>query len=392
MNGPLSGVRVLDFTIQLAGPLSTMLLGEMGAEIIKVEQPGKGAPERAGSPSYHGLSAYFMGTGWNKKSITVNLKTEEGLNIVKQLVKGSDVAVQNFRPGVAERLGIGFEDLHRINDQLVYCSISGFDPAHPYGSKPSFDLIAQGLTGVLSLYTDHGHRPTIPLSLADLTTGLMASHAILGAMFNRERTGRGEHVKVSLFQSSLFLLSPIVQGLLQGLEDKIDTFTRVKHVGFLGVFKDIGGRYFVVEAPDDNFFQRFAMIPELKEIAVRDIYATKSDRAKNWAELDEEMQKAFSTKGRDYWLKVIDEAGVPCAPVLSVDEVFGDSFNLRYLAGVNDNKIGSMRTVAYPANFTLSGSAQYRRPPMLGEHTDEILESLGYGPAKIEDLRKRNII
>jgi len=369
-----------------------MLLGEMGAEIIKIEQPNKGAPERVGSPSYHGLSAYFMGTGWNKKSVTINLKTEEGLTIVKQLAKGADAAVQNFRPGVVERLGIGYEELHRINDRLVYCSIAGFDRDHPYAEKPSFDLIAQALTGLLSLYADRDHRPTVPLSLADLTTGLMASHAIIGALLNRERTGRGEHVKVSLFQSSLFLLSPIVQGLLQGLENKIDSFTRVQHVGFLGVFKDLDNRYFVVEAPDDNFFQRFTLIPELKGIASKGSYATKPDRARNWAQLDDEMQDAFSRRTRDYWLKAIDAAGIPCAPVLSIDEVFADSSNFKYLAGVNDGELGAMRTVAYPADFALSGRGAYSRPPMLGEHTDAVLEGLGYDRGKIEGLRERGVI
>jgi crotonobetainyl-CoA:carnitine CoA-transferase CaiB-like acyl-CoA transferase len=390
--GPLSGVRVLDFTIQLAGPLSTMILGELGAEVIKIEQPGKGAPERAGSPSYRGLSAYFLGTGWTKKSVTVNLKTEEGLTIVKQLVKSCDVVVQNFRPGVVDRLGVGYKDLQKINDKLVYCSIAGFDQDHPFGGKPSFDLIAQALTGLVSLYASGQTRPTIPLSLVDLTTGIMASHAVLAALYNREKSGRGEHVRVSLFRSALFLLSPSVQGLLQGIESGIDPYTRVKHVGFLGVFTDANGEYFVVEAPDDNFFHRLGVIPELKSIVEKRIYLTKADRAKNWDKLDEEMQKAFSKRKRDYWLKLIDEAGIPCAPVLSVDDVFTDSFNSRYLRNVGNGELGTMKTVGYPADFEAAKNADYRRPPRLGEHTEEILESLGYSKAKIEELKKNGVV
>jgi crotonobetainyl-CoA:carnitine CoA-transferase CaiB-like acyl-CoA transferase len=390
--GPLSGVKVVDFTIQLAGPLSTMILGEMGAEVIKIEQPGKGAPERAGSPTYHGLSAYFLGTGWTKKSVTLNLKTEEGLAIVRQLVKSCDVVVQNFRPGVADRLGIGYGDLRKINDRLVYCSIAGFDKDHPFGSKPSFDLIAQALTGLVSLYAGRQTRPTIPLSLVDLTTGIMASHAILAALYNREKSGRGEHVQVSLFRSALFLLSPSVQGLLQGIESGIDPYTRVKHVGFLGVFTDVNGEYFVVEAPDDNFFHRLGVIPELRSIVEKEAYRTKSDRAKNWDKLDSEMQNAFSKRDREYWLRLIDGAGIPCAPVLSVDEVFADSFNSRYLRSVVDGEWGTMKTVGYPADFESAGNADYRRPPSLGENTEEVLESLGHTKAKIEELKKKGVI
>ncbi|MEM3647389.1 MAG: CaiB/BaiF CoA-transferase family protein [Thermofilum sp.] len=392
MNGPLSNVRVIDFTIQLAGPLSTMLLGELGAEIIKIEQPVKGAPERVGSPVYHGLSAYFMGTGWNKKSVTINLKTEEGLSIVRRLAKGADIAVQNFRPGVAGRLGISYEDLRKINDRLVYCSIAGFDQDHPYAKKPSFDLIAQALTGLVSLYADQGYRPAVPLSLADMVTGYMASHAMLAALFNREKTGMGEHVRVSLFRSAMFLLSPTVQGLLQGLEDKIDTYTRVKHVGFLGVFYDAENRYFVVEAPDDNFFQRFRTISELEPIASKDIYATKQDRAKNWNSLDKEMQEAFTKGTRDHWLEMLGEAGIPCAPVMSVDEAFKTDFNLKYLAESTDPDFGTMRTVAYPADFMQAGSARYRRPPSLGEDTHAVLSELGYNDSEIEALRKKGVI
>ncbi len=392
MNGPLSNIKVLDFTIQLAGPLSTMLLGELGAEVIKVEQPVKGAPERAGSPVYHGLSAYFMGTGWNKKSIAVNLKTEEGLEIVRRLARDADVAVQNFRPGVAERLGIGYEDMHKVNERLVYCSITGFDTDHPYAKKPSFDLIAQALTGLVSLYADQGYRPAVPLSLADLITGYIASQSILAALVNRERTSTGEHVRVSLFRSAMFLLSPVVQGLMQGLEDRIDTYTRVKHVGFLGVFYDSEGKYFVVEAPDDNFFHRFNTLPELEPISSRDIYATKQDRAKNWDSLDKEMQIIFSKNTRDYWLKVIDEAGIPCAPVMSVDEAFTSQFNMRYLSNITDPVFGTMRTVTYPADFVQSGTASYRRPPSLGEHTDEVLKELGYADLQIEALRNKGVI
>lgn len=381
---------MLDFTIHLAGPLSTMILGEMGAEVIKVEPPGRGSPERAGAPFFNGLSMYFMGTGWNKRSVTINLKTEEGQEIASKLASNSDVVVQNFRQGVAERLGIGYEKLKSVNKKLIYCSIMGFDEGHPYYGKPSFDMIAQALSGLVSLYADDGRRPAVPLSLVDITTGMIASQAILAALYNRERRDAGEHVKVSLFQSAMFLLSPTVQGLLQGLEHNINSFTRVEHVGFMGVFTDINGDLFAVEAPDDSFFSKMALIPELKPIIEKNEYATKSDRAMRWRELDAEIQGVFVTRKRDYWLTELDKLGVPCAPVLSVDEAFSE--NSRYLETVTDKKYGQVRTVGYPAKFSISGKADIIAPPQLGSDTDEVLSELGYDNHSIQELRSRGII
>ncbi|MDG6932411.1 MAG: CoA transferase [Nitrososphaerota archaeon] len=390
MKGPLAGVRVLDFTIQLAGPLSTMMLGQLGAEILKVEPPLRGAPERAGSPSYKGLSAYFMGTGWNKKSITLNLKTEEGKAIARRLASSSDIVVQNFRPGVAERLGIGYDELRKVNERLVYCSIAGFDADHPYSSKPSFDLISQALSGLVSLYTQDEVRPTVPISLADILTGYIAAQSIIAALFNRERTGRGELIKASLFQSSLYLISPIVQGLLQGLENNIDSLTRVKHVGFMGVFYDSNRELFVVEAPDDNFFKSLGKIPELTGLISKKEYSTKVDRADNWERLDREIQEAFSKKPRSYWLSEMNKLDIPCGPVMSVDEALSEVQNQRYIAEVNDD-MGTMKTVAYPARF-LSTGLEYSRPPRLGENTAEALREIGYSEAEIEALKSNGVI
>ncbi len=393
-DGPLKGVRIVDMTRHVAGPFCTMILGDMGAEVIKIEPPGVGSPERAATPVYRGMSTYFMGSNRSKKSVVLNLKTPDGVSILKKLSETADVFVENMRPGVCDRLGVGYEDISKVNRQIVYCSISGYGHDGPFSRRPSYDLVAQALGGLLSLYSDGRAPPIAPLGLADLTTAMVATQAILAALFARERQHVGQFVEASLLESAAFLLQYMAIPVLQGMDSNFDHLTRARQVGFMGVYSDASNRFFVIEAPDDGVFQRAASIPELKGIVTDPKFSTRPARASNWQELHQALQGVLSRKPREYWVRELEKADVPCAAVKTVAEALQDP-QLIHRGGIvefQDEVIGKLKMLNLPMKFSETTARVTRRPPLLGEQTEEVLGALGYTRGELLTLRDKGVI
>ncbi len=393
-DGPLKGVRIVDMTRHVAGPFCTMILGDMGADVIKVEPPGKGSPERAATPTYRGMSTYFMGSNRSKKSVVLNMKTPEGVSILKKLSETADVFVENLRPGVCDRLGVGYKDISAVNGRIVYCSISGYGHDGPSSRRPSYDLVAQALSGLLSLYSDGRAPPMAPLGLADLTTAMVATQAILAALLAREKQHVGQFVEVSLLESAAFLLQYMAMPVLQGMDTNFDHLTRARQVGFMGIYSDVSNRFFVIEAPDDGVFQRAAAIPELKEIVTSPKFSTRPARASNWQELHQVLQGVLSQKPREYWIRELEKVDVPCAAVKTVAEAFQDP-QLIYRGGIvelQDEVTGKLKMLNLPMKFSETAARVTKRPPLLGEQTDEILGALGYTKDELLALRGKGVI
>lgn len=392
--GPLSGVRIVDLTRHVAGPFCTMILGDLGADVLKVEEPIKGSPERAATPLLYGQSTYFLGSNRSKRSIGINLKSKEGLDIVKKLTASCDVFVENFRPGVAKRLGVSYEELRKTNQKLVYCSISGYGQDGPMANKPSYDLIAQSLSGLLSLYTDGKNTPLAPLGLSDLTTAMIATQAILTALYAREKKGLGQQIDISLLESSAFLLQYMAIPLLNKIEKEFDYLTRARQVGFMGIYRDSEEKFLVIEAPDDRVFERASAIPEFSKIVTDSRFSTRRERAKNWEDLHKELEKILVRKPRKYWVKVLSEIDVPCAPVLAVSQALADHYfgSREAIVELDKSKTEKIRMINLPMRFSETKIVVTKSPPLLGEDTQNILQELGYSEEQITNFRAKGVI
>lgn len=374
---PLRGIRVLDLSRVLAGPLCTMILGDLGADVIKVERPGTGDDTRQWGPPFVGEdAAYYLALNRNKRSITIDLATETGRRTACALADGADVVIENFRPGLMERFGLDYESLSERNPGLVFCSLLAFSDDES-AARPGYDIIVQALSGLMSITGQRDGEPTkVGVALLDVVTGLYAAVGILAAVRERDLTGRGRRLAVSLFEASAaalvnqaanYLLGGVVPGPMGNEHPNIVPYQ---------VFRS-ADRPFVIAAGNDRLFERTCEVLGRPDLAQDARFATNEARVRHRTTLVPLLQTTLEERPAAEWLALLEAEGVPCSPVRSLDEVFASPEGAATIQEVDDAARGILRLVADP--IRLSGEQMPVRlpPPGLGEHTEEILSELG---------------
>lgn len=400
---PLEDLRVIDLTRALAGPYCTMMLGDLGADVIKIERPGRGDESRGWGPPfvgepygpYPGESAYFLSTNRNKRSITVNLKATEGQEIVRRLAAGADAFVENFRTGVLDRMGLGYEDLRAVNPGLVYCSISGYGRTGPDAERPGYDFVIQAEGGFMGITgPEEGPPSRVGVPIVDINTGMFASTAILAAIHARNTTGQGQFIDMSLLDSHAALLTNVAANYLVGGEGHRRLGNSHPSITPYEAFcaRD---KWFALAAANEGQWATLCDVIARPDLAEDPRFTDNSNRVANRAALRKVLDEAFGARDAGEWLAALREAGLPCGPINTVPEVFAHpQAEARDLILAADHpSAGTVRFPGFP--YKMSGTpAQVRRhPPRLGEHTGEVLiELLGYRSEAVEALQAEGII
>ncbi len=375
---PLAGVRVVDLSRVLAGPLATMTLGDLGADVIKIERPGEGDDTRHWGPPFAGEdAAYFLSLNRNKRSVALDLKTPEGVETVRRLSADADVLIENFRPGLMADLGLGLDDLRRSHPRLVTCSLTAFgDEAREPAARPGYDIIVQALCGLMSVTGEPGRAPVkAGVALLDVVTGLQATIGVLAALQERVRTGRGRHVSVSLFDASVAAMVNQAANTLIGGVVPVPLGTGhpniVPYQAFLG-----SDRPFIVACGNDRLFLRTCEVVGHPAWATDPRFATNQDRVANRDTLVSMLAARFVTRTAADWLEALETASVPCSPIRTMDEVFASPEGAAIVHRVPDPARGTtLPLVENPLRFDGQRLPVERPPPVLGADTDDVLGS-----------------
>lgn len=394
-SGPLAGIRVLDLTRVLAGPFCTMMLADMGADVIKIEMPGEGDDTRAwGPPFINGESVYYLAANRNKRSVAINLKDPDGKEIVRRLAARSDIVVENFRPGTMESLGLGYDVLKAINPRIIYTAVSGFGRTGPRSREPGYDLLIQGMGGLMGITGEEGGPPVkVGVSIADIGAGMWAAFGTLAALWGRERTGQGQLVDVSLLDGQVAWLT-FMAGIYFATGENPPKLgsahpTIVPYQAFAGS----DDRYFILACGNDNFWHRLSpLLPP--EVAADPRFATNPGRVEHRHELVEKLADWFRTQPVSYWLAEIQKVGVPCGPINLMSDVFSEPQVLArdMVVELEHPVAGHIRLPGIPVKLSATPGEVWGPPPTLGQHTDDVLAELGYDPAAIARLRERNVV
>lgn len=400
---PLENIRVLDITRALAGPYCTMMLGDLGAEVIKVEAPGSGDESRSWGPpfvgapyaQYPGESAYFIASNRNKKSITINLKNPEGQTIIRKLVEFSDVFVENFRTGVLDKMGLGYADLQKLNQRLVYCSISGYGRNGPYADRPGYDAILQAEGGLMSITGPVDGAPSrVGIPIIDITTGMFSATAILAALRARDLNGEGQLIDMSLFDTHLALLANVASNYLVGGTPPRRYGNAHPNLTPYEAFH-ARDRWLVLGAANDRQWESLCQVLGCSELIDDIRFKTNGARLANRESLLDILSKILVTRDADYWLELFGKAGLPCGPINSIPEVFEDPHTLarNLILNVDHPTAGSVKLTGFPYKFSQTPAEVHLPPPLLGEHTSEILvDLLGYSVEGVALLQKQGAI
>jgi formyl-CoA transferase len=394
--GPLDGIRVLDLTRVLAGPYCTMFLGDLGAEVVKVEQPGVGDDTRGwGPPFTGGESAYFLCVNRNKKSVTIDLKSKEGVALLRRLAERADVLIENFRPGTMERLGLGEKELRAINPKLIYASLSGFGADGPMSDAPGYDLIVQAWGGLMSITGPADGEPSkVGVAIIDLVAGLMLGKSIAAALFAREKLGVGQKIDTSLLEAEVACLINVGSNYL--VEGNIPRRWGNAHPSIVPYqsFKTADG-YLVIGVASEGIWRRFCQAIGRAEWADDSRFEKNSNRVENRGVLIAAVSEIFLGRETDAWLKLLNEAEVPCAPVQTVDQVFKapQVLHREMLVQVEHPTAGTVRMAGIPVKFSATPASVRLPPPLLGQHTEEVLASwLAVDGEEIAELKRKAVI
>ena len=394
-SGPLAGLTILDLTRVLSGPYCTMLLADMGARVIKIEHPGHGDDTRAWGPPFVGAeSAYFLSINRNKESVTLDFKTPEGRHILERLAGRADALVENFRPGTLARAGFGSEEIAARHPRLVYCSISGFGQTGPHRDRPGSDAVIQAEGGLMSVTGDpDGPGYRVGIAIADLVAGLLAAQGIALALFARDRTGRGQHVDISMFDGIVSLLSYHASTYLTTGANSRRVGNRHATIAPYDTFAAADGEFFLAVGNDDQF-RRFCGVAELPDLPRDERFATNPARVVNRDALVALMLPVLRTRPRQRWIAALTEAGVPCGAVREVPEVMSDPQirARRMIEAVEHATLGQLSVLGVPIKLSDTPGSVRTAPPTLGQHTAQVLGELDFSAEAIEQFRQRGVI
>lgn len=391
MSGALSGIKIIEAASYVTGPFAAQLLADLGADVIKVEEPKRGDAFRGwGDRNY---AATFCSLNRNKRSITVDFRSDEGRDVLFKLISGADVFIQNFRPGVLDKRRLGYDDFKDVNPKLVYCSISGFGPKGPYRDMPGYDTIGQARSGLLSMLTDPGKPQGMGISFSDHLTGMYACYGVLGALMNRMMTGQGQHVETSLLRASISFVSENAARYFEN-----GHVPRRKHrttTAGVFAFEDQDGLPFVLHmsSPEKFWLGLFDVVGK-PEWAQDSRFNNRKARIEHYDALVEYLTPIFRQGKRDDWLRRLIEKDVPAAPIHTLDEVFADPQVATYgfPQEVVHPTMGKMKLVGNAVDMSRTPPSIDRPPPVLGEHTDEVLGALGFDQSALNALRKRGVV
>ena len=394
MSGPLDGIKVVDLSRHLAGPFAAMTLGDLGADVIKIEAPGRGDDTRGYPPFWHGISCYFLSANRNKQSVTVNLQSPDGQQIIRQLVADADVLIENFRPGAAERWGLGYEDLKQVNPRLIYCAISAVGRDGPDRDRAGVDLLMQAYGGLMSITGEAGRPPVrVGTSVVDLTAGANAAQAILAALFVRERTGRGQLVESSLLEGQVSWLTYHAVSYFANHHVPERIGSSHASVAPYGAYPTKSG-FLVVAVASDALWRRFCGAIDRPDLANDSLFATNALRCEHRDALDEKIVSVLSHEDSEEWARRMDQAGVPCSPVNTIDTVLSlpQVMHRDMVVDVPTDEIPELRLPGIAIKLQDTPGSIRRPPPTLGEHTDQVLSALGYDDEQTKQLRSNGVI
>jgi len=388
----LSHIRVIDLTRVRSGPTAVRQLADWGADVIKVEAPESMEPDGALGASRH--TSDFQNLHRNKRSITLNLKEPEAIEILMKLVETSDVVVENFRPDVKDRLGINYENLKKRNPKIILASISGFGQDGPYAKRPGFDQIAQGMGGLMSITGAPGEGPMrVGIPVADLTAGLFCAMGIQTALLERQKSGVGQWVNTSLLQAQIFMLD--FQAARWLSEKQIAGQAGNNHPTSVptGVFKTLDGSINLAVA-GETIWKRFAEAIDKEQWLQMEEFKDAKSRLKNRDYLNQLIEEVTITKTSNQWVEMLEKVGVPCGPINSIDKVFDDPQvkHLGIAQEIETIPFGETKLVGQPFNLSRSSSSMKRRPPEKGEHNEDVLGDLGFSAEELDALKEKNII
>lgn len=392
ISGALEEFLCVDISGHVAGPYAGSLLGDLGCEVIKVELPNGGDTHRGRNPKYEGYGPSFRALNRNKKSLTLDLRHERGGEILRKLLSGADIFLENFRPATRHKLRLDYGELEKLNPKLIHCSISGYGQSGPYRDKPGFDTIGQALSGMMSLVTDLDDPKVAGVSFVDHAAGIFAAHGIMAALLARTKTGRGQFIDVSLLQVAVaFIESHAVDYLNGGEAVSRENFPKGRIYSLL----DCDKKPFMVHLSAHNeAWEGLLRAAELDHLVGDGHFATRKLRTDRHAEIVGLLRAAFAKKSRAYWLPRLDAHRVPNAPINTLPEVFEDP-QIKHLGipkQIDHPAFGATRLVGSPINLSATPAKFYRPAPLLGEQTDEVLGKLGYDSTELQELRTIGVI
>jgi formyl-CoA transferase/CoA:oxalate CoA-transferase len=394
-SGPLAGLRVLDLSRILSGPFATMIFADLGAEVVKLENPRTGDDTREWAPPFQGTeSAYFLAVNRNKRGIAVDLKTDQGRAIARRLATESDVLVENFRPGTASRLGLGYDELSALNPRIIYASISGFGQTGPYRSEPGYDAIAQALGGLMSVTGESDGEPVrVGNSAADLGAGMWAAIGILAALHARTATGHGEWIDISLLDGQIAWLTYLAGGYFASGEVPRRYGSAHPTIVPYQALRTADG-HLMVAVGNDTLWQRFAPLLGLDALVADPRFATNPERVVNRAALIPLIEAALATRSSAEWAELLAGAGIPAGAINDVSAALEHpQVKARDMVlSAEHPSAGTVRMVGSPIKLTGHVTAAHRAPPTLGQHTDEVLGELGYSPSELRTLRQKGVV
>jgi len=394
MPQPLANIRVIDATSAISGPYCSMLLGDMGAEVIKIEEPSEGDLLRKSGPFVGGESTYFLYGNRNKRGMTLNLRESAGRDILLKLVKGADVLVENFRPKVKSRLRIDYPALSSINPRLIYCSISGFGQTGPWAETPGFDQIAQGMSGLMSVTGFSETGPTrVGVAIGDSLCAIFAAYGILGALLEREKSGKGQFIETSLLEALIAVLGFQAAKYFGTGEAPLPQGNDHASLAPYGTYKTLDG-YINIAAGTSRMWEELCQQLGVERLLKDDRFMSNPNRVANKEELRRILESRLVTERTDHWVESLGKAGIACGPIYTLSQVFHDPqvLNQKMLLETEHLTAGKISLIGFPVKLSRTPCSISLPPPTLGQHTEEILKELEFSKEEIRALREKRII